>query len=75
MAGTIPIPPTIKEGSSGQTVKNAQGLLLAHGDDPQGIDGQFGPNTKRAVEKFQRSKRLGVDGIVGPKTWTALIES
>lgn len=35
-------------------------------------DGKFGPQTKGAVEAFQRSKGLVADGIVGQKTWTAL---
>jgi murein L,D-transpeptidase YcbB/YkuD len=36
------------------------------------IDGIFGPVTKTAVEQFQKSAGLTVDGIVGPKTWAAL---
>lgn len=73
MAGTIPTPATIKQGSSGQTVKNAQGMLLAHGNDPKGLDGAFGPNTNSATQAFQRAKGLSVDGIVGQQTWTALV--
>lgn len=36
-------------------------------------DGLFGTNTKKAVSAYQTSKGLKVDGIVGIKTWTALI--
>jgi peptidoglycan hydrolase-like protein with peptidoglycan-binding domain len=77
MAGTIPIPATIHEGSHGQIVKNAQGLLLAHGDNPGNIDGNFGAQTKAAVVKFQGAQHppLTKDGIIGPQTWTKLIES
>lgn len=41
-------------------------------------DGDFGPNTERALLEFQSRARddqgapLDVDGICGPKTWTAL---
>ena len=32
----------------------------------------FGPVTERMVRAFQASRRLTVDGIVGPQTWAAL---
>jgi cell wall-associated NlpC family hydrolase len=37
------------------------------------MDGEFGPRTRRAVIEFQRAHGLGVDGIVGPATWGALV--
>lgn len=36
-------------------------------------DGVFGIMTDTAVRMFQRAKGLTVDGICGPKTWTALL--
>ena len=36
------------------------------------VDGGFGNKTLAAVKSFQRSKRLVVDGVVGPKTRKAL---
>lgn len=36
------------------------------------IDGKIGPRTKEAVKKFQTSKNLTADGIIGAKTWTEL---
>ena len=37
-----------------------------------GIDGRCGPGTMGAVERFQKSNNLKVDGLVGPKTWPVL---
>jgi zinc D-Ala-D-Ala carboxypeptidase len=37
-------------------------------------DGKFGPQTLSAVKGFQGAKGLATDGIVGPNTWTALIQ-
>ena len=73
MAGTIPTPTTIKKGSKGQVVKNGQALLLAHGNDPKGLDGDFGPNTETATKAFQKAKSLSEDGIIGQNTWGKLL--
>lgn len=35
-------------------------------------DGVFGSGTYIAVQQFQVSKNLGVDGVVSPKTWAVL---
>jgi len=36
------------------------------------VDGKIGPQTKKAVEDFQKANGLKVDGKVGPMTWSAL---
>jgi hypothetical protein len=58
--------PLLKEGAKGEPVRDLQNLLSIK------VDGDFGPNTKSSVEKFQESKGLKVDGIVGQKTWDVL---
>jgi peptidoglycan hydrolase-like protein with peptidoglycan-binding domain len=35
-------------------------------------DGIYGGKTRRAVERFQKNHKLGVDGLVGPKTAKAI---
>ena len=37
------------------------------------VDGNFGQNTKRAVETFQALNGLNVDGIIGNNTWDRII--
>jgi peptidoglycan hydrolase-like protein with peptidoglycan-binding domain len=37
--------------------------------------GVFGARTQKAVLTFQRRHHLGVDGIVGPITWSALVRA
>ena len=60
---------TIKKGSKGAAVKKLQELLKIT------ADGMFGNNTETAVKAFQRANGLAVDGIVGAKTWAALLGS
>lgn len=55
-------------------IKDVQRLLVAKGFGPLIIDGKDGPKTKEAVKKFQISRNLSGDGIVGPKTASALLE-
>ncbi|RMI37941.1 peptidoglycan-binding domain-containing protein [Streptomyces triticirhizae] len=62
-------PPTISQGSQGNTVREAQCLLESQGYGVGGIDGIFGPNTRIAVLDFQRDVGIARDGIVGPNTW------
>lgn len=65
--------PTLRKGANGQPVKNAQGLLHAHGHRQSAIDGDYGPKTVTAVKAFQRRHRLDDDGIIGRRTWTKLL--
>ncbi len=47
-------------------------LLVAAGYPVEEV-GFFGKKTERAVKAFQKDRGLTMDGIVGPKTWDALI--
>lgn len=56
---------------SGDDVKAVQEKLVDHGY-PIKVDGEYGPETKKMVIKFQRANSLIADGIVGEKTLAAL---
>lgn len=64
----------LRMGSKGSAVKQLQKLLNEWAKPGPQIneDGVFGVNTSNLVKKFQATHNLGIDGIVGPKTWAAL---
>ena len=62
---------TVHTGQDGQGVREAQQLLEAHGLQVA-VDGTFGSQTKGAVMAFQRSRGIGVDGIIGAETMREL---
>jgi peptidoglycan hydrolase-like protein with peptidoglycan-binding domain len=53
-------------------VKDLQRALTALGYSPGKADGNYGPATQIAVEKFQVAKKLAEDGVVGQQTLAAL---
>jgi N-acetylmuramoyl-L-alanine amidase len=55
-----------------QTIKTLQYRLRKVLKSSLSIDGNYGPSTTRAVEQFQISQGLWVDGIAGAKTLTRL---
>lgn len=68
-----------KKGTKDPAVKNLQLLLNGKGFTGKEaqkltIDGDFGSSTDYAVRNFQLAKNLEVDGIVGSKTWEALLK-
>lgn len=58
-------PPKIKKGSKGQAVKVWQQLMKVD------VDGVFGTKTEDATKALQKKAGVQVDGIVGPVTWAA----
>jgi hypothetical protein len=64
--------PTVRSGSTGAAVRAAQSALRGRGYAVN-VDGAFGAKTKAAVVAFQKKSGLAADGIVGPKTWQALV--
>ena len=58
----------IRRGRAGYDVGVLQFLLARRGLRPGRLDGRFGNQTQRAVRRFQRSKGLLADGVVGRRT-------
>lgn len=65
--------PLLQEGSKNIYVKILQLLLNYYAKENLGIDGDFGPATKKAVIAYQTKNNLEVDGIVGKETWGYLL--
>ena len=66
---------TIKVGDKGDEVKLLQRRLAELGYYTGDVDGVFGNQTRRSVERFQYYQGLSVDGIAGKRTQTVLYES
>lgn len=64
--------PTLREGMTGYYVTVMQQRMRFVSGSPATVDGNFGPKTKTAVLNFQKFFGLTADGVVGPKTWSAL---
>lgn len=62
----------VRKGDSGSKVKEIQRKLNELGFSVGNVDGIFGSKTLAAVKKFQKSRGLTVDGIVGTNTAKAL---
>lgn len=79
----------LRQGSSGQQVRNAQALIVSHGlgytivpdvvtaqmtvEGKAGVDGVFGPKTEAATRKLQAEVRVPVTGVWDAATWTAAL--
>jgi N-acetylmuramoyl-L-alanine amidase len=67
--------PLIKEGERSQQVADVQARLRSVGIGIDDEPGHFGPSTTQAVRTFQQRRGLLMDGIVGPHTWSELVEA
>jgi peptidoglycan hydrolase-like protein with peptidoglycan-binding domain len=63
---------TLKPGDTGSQVKVLQKALASLHFSPGTPDGDYGPSTTNAVQRFQIAKGLTEDGVVGPATLAAL---
>jgi lysozyme len=76
----------VKQGDTGQAVRNAQGLLVAHGygymiapdpgssvEDKSGVDGIFGPKTAAAVAAFRQARKLPAGEVFDAAAWEAAL--
>jgi hypothetical protein len=63
---------TFKAGCMGNGVREIQTGLNQLGS-ALAVDGRFGPLTEGEVLRFQERQGLETDGIVGPRTWQALV--
>jgi peptidoglycan hydrolase-like protein with peptidoglycan-binding domain len=69
----VELPASCKRASRGEAVTQLQQRLNDRGFDCGKVDGSFGARTDAAVRAFQEQHGLKVDGIVGAKTWAALL--
>ncbi|HJU36721.1 MAG TPA: peptidoglycan-binding domain-containing protein [Gaiellaceae bacterium] len=70
---TSPVPSqSLLPGDTGPQVKILQQALISLGFLSGPADGDYGPATMIAVEKFQLAQHIGEDGKVGPETLNAL---
>ncbi|MCR5663552.1 MAG: peptidoglycan-binding protein [Oscillospiraceae bacterium] len=67
--------PVLRRGDRGEAVTAAQVLLIRRGCSVgwYGSDGDFGDATLAAVKQFQQARGLDADGVIGPRTWEALL--
>jgi hypothetical protein len=63
---------TLSPGDTGAQVKVLQRALNTLGFSSGKPDGDYGPSTQTAVEKFQAAHGLAEDGVVGQQTLAAL---
>ena len=70
----------LKCGSKGDDVTELQRILVGlgydlgtYGPDGNGVDGDYGAATEKAVRKFQSTQQIMIDGVYGNTTHAALM--
>lgn len=63
----------LRLGSKDPRVLKLQQSLSQLGYDIGTADGAFGEKTRKAVQRFQREKKLKADGLVGPDTYALIV--
>lgn len=66
--------PVLKKGAKGFPVLAVQILMSKQNVSVKYTDGDFGADTLAKVQLFQKNKGLTADGIIGSKTWNALLK-
>lgn len=64
--------PSLEKNDTGKDVLTLQKKLYIIGYNITELDGEFGDETKKAVEAFQRDNKITVTGVVTNATWRAL---
>lgn len=64
--------PVLAAGDKHRNVRTLQYLLIHHGHRIE-VDGEFGPETERAVKNFQSAAGLEPDGRVSQPVWLKLV--
>ena len=64
--------PFAQRGTTGPLAAAIQAALCEAGHSLD-IDGEFGPNTEKALREYQEKNGLEIDGVVGPATYAKLL--
>lgn len=72
-AFALPDGEVLRLGEHGDAVRQLQEALKQRGFDIDTVDGKFGAGTRKAVIAFQTQNKLKPDGLVGQKTFRAIV--
>lgn len=63
----------LSSGSQGNDVRILQISLNSFGFNSGGVDGDFGPQTDKALRAFQKASKIAADGSFGPESLNAIL--